>query len=622
MKYEKLSKKIIQGIGGKENVKSVVHCATRLRFQLNNKTLLDKEKLEHLEGILSVVESTGQIQIVIGSNVADVYNDLVQVGNFNSGSVQSNNQPKEKVKLTAMIFELISGTFTPLLAPLAGAGMLKAILAVLVMFGVLSEKSGTYGILAAAGNAILYFLPVMIGITLAIKLGANGYMGGIIGASLLEPNFTSLMSNGDTTSFLGIPVLLMDYSSSIVPSFIAVLIYAQLEKFLKKVIHKDLQLFLSPMISLIIIVPLTVLAFGPFGIYVGKMITSSINFLSEHSGLLTGAVIGGTMIILVVFGLHWALIPMSIENLTNGGDPIDPMWAASTFAQMGIALGIFLKTKDKKLKSLAGSTTITGLLSGVTEPIIYGLILTHKRTLAYVIIVGAIGGAFIGSFKAEAKAFMLHSIFTLGGSTTPWLPYFLMILLTVGGATLLTYFFGYEDKPSKQKGKMEGEPKQLSNPNNTKKVLNKQIINSPLSGQVIPLSQVNDQVFSSEAMGKGIAINPNKGEVISPVNGTVTTMFPTGHAVGITSDDGIEILIHVGIDTVQLDGEYYTKLVETGDSVSMGQSLIQFEIDKIKEAGYETTTPIIVTNSNQFLDIIQTTNQSVSTNANLLTIVK
>ncbi|TPG67945.1 PTS beta-glucoside transporter subunit EIIBCA [Brevibacillus laterosporus] len=620
MKYEQLAKEIIQEVGGKKNVKSVVHCATRLRFQLNNKSLLNKEKLEHLDDVLSVVESTGQIQVVIGSHVADVYKDLVQVGKFENTSADSYDQPKEKVKLTAKIFELISGTFTPLLAPLAGAGMLKAVLALLVMLDVLSEQSGTYGILLAAGNAILYFLPIMIGITLANKLGANGYMGGIIGAALLEPNFTNLMSNGDATSFLGIPVVMMDYSSSIVPSFIAVLIYAKLEKFLKKIIHKDLQLFLVPMIALIIIVPLTVLAFGPFGIYVGNMITSSINFLSEHSGLLTGAVVGGTMVILVIFGLHWALIPMSIENLINGGDPIDPMWAASTFAQMGIALGIFLKSKDKKLKSLAGSTTLTGLLSGVTEPIIYGLILTHKRTIAYVIIVGAVGGAFIGSFKAEANAFVLHSVFTLGGSTTPWLPYFFMILLTVGGAAFLTYFFGYEDKLSTTKQKVKDEPR--SNNVEANKVLNKHVINSPLSGLVIPLSEVNDQVFSSGAMGKGAAIEPTKGEVISPVNGTVTTIFPTGHAVGITSDDGIEILIHVGIDTVQLEGKYYTKLVETGDSVSIGQTLIRFEIDKIKEAGYETITPIIVTNTSHFLDIIQTATQTVSTNDDLLTVLK
>ncbi|MFS0782068.1 beta-glucoside-specific PTS transporter subunit IIABC [Bacillus sp. 1P06AnD] len=614
MSYTSLAKEILQHIGGENNVNSLVHCATRLRFKVKDSKKVNKEALENVKGVISVVQTGGQQQVVIGNHVSDVFKEINKISNF---SKEANDTSEEKTSLSGKIFELISGTFTPLLAPLAGAGMLKALLGVLVMFDLLSDQSGTYAILSAAGNAILFFLPIMIGFTLATKLGANPYMGGIIGAALLEPNFTALLANGDTSSFLGIPVILMDYSSQIVPAFISVLIYAQLEKFLKKVIYKDLQMFLVPMLSLMIIVPLAAIAFGPFGTYVGQMIATGINFLSEHSGLLTGAVVGGAMVFLIMFGLHWALIPMSIENLMNGGDPIDPMWAASTFAQMGIALGIFLKSKDKETKALSGSTTLTGLLSGVTEPILYGLIATHKRTLKYVVIVGAIGGAFIGAFGAENNAFALHTIFTLSGTTTPWLPYFFMIIMTIGGAAALTYFLGYEDKKKPQNTDTTTDTTIKAG----ELLVRKEGIVSPLTGTITPLNQVKDAVFASEAMGRGIAIEPTIGEVHSPVNGTITTIFPTGHAVGITSDDGAEILIHIGIDTVQLEGKYFNAHVKTGDKVTKGQHLIDFDIEKIKGAGYLLTTPVIITNTAQYMDIIETNKEQIAKQEDLLTLV-
>lgn len=615
MSYTSLAKEILQHIGGENNVNSLVHCATRLRFKVKDSKKVNKEALENVKGVISVVQTGGQQQVVIGNHVSDVFKEINKIGNF---SKEGSETSEDNTPLSGRIFELISGTFTPLLAPLAGAGMLKALLGVLVMFDLLSDQSGTYAILSAAGNAVLYFLPIMIGFTLATKLGANPYMGGIIGAALLEPNFTGLLANGDTSSFLGIPVILMDYSSQIVPAFISVLIYAQLEKFLKKVIYKDLQMFLVPMLSLMIIVPLAAIAFGPFGTYVGQLVASGINFLSEHSGLLTGAVVGGAMVFLIMFGLHWALIPMSIENLMKGGDPIDPMWAASTFAQMGIALGIFLKTKDKETKSLAGSTALTGILSGVTEPILYGLIATHKRTLKYVVIVGAIGGAFIGAFGAENNAFALHTIFTLSGTTTPWLPYFLMIIMTIGGAAALTYFLGYEDK-KEQKNTDTKKTDTTIEAGET--LVKKEVIVSPLTGTSTPLNQVKDAVFASEAMGKGIAIEPSVGEVHSPVNGVITTIFPTGHAVGITSDAGAEILIHIGIDTVQLEGKYFNAHVKTGDKVTKGQHLIDFDIEKIKEAGYLVTTPVIITNTAKYMDIIETNKERITKNEDLLTLV-
>ncbi|KIL45180.1 PTS beta-glucoside transporter subunit IIABC [Jeotgalibacillus soli] len=371
MSYTKLASDIIKNVGGEQNISSLVHCATRLRFKLKDRKKANKDVLQDMNGILSVVESGGQFQVVIGNHVNDVHKEIMNQVNLGDTS-DSSNESSEKVGILSKVFEVVSGSFSPLLGALAGAGMLKALLTVLTIFGWMSAESGTYFVLSAAGNAVFYFLPIFLGITVAIKLGANPYIGGTIGAALLEPNLTSLATAEGTQSFLGIPLVLMNYSSTVFPVFIAVLIYSMLERFLKKVIYKDVQMFLVPMISLMVIVPLTVLAFGPFGVYVGNAIGDSVLFLGEKSGILTGAVMGAGWTFLTIFGLHWGLVPIMIGNFANGGDPLGPMLAAAPFAQIGVALAIFFKAKDKQLKALAGSTVMPGALAGVTEPIIYG----------------------------------------------------------------------------------------------------------------------------------------------------------------------------------------------------------------------------------------------------------
>ncbi|WP_374015804.1 PTS transporter subunit EIIC [Paenibacillus thiaminolyticus] len=445
MNYRSFAKDVVKLLGGKQNISSLVHCATRLRFNLHDSGKTDKPAIEKLEGVLGVVESGGQFQIIVGKHVEDAYKEIEKVI---SSTETAEPVDEPKASLGNRIFEVISRSFSPLLGALAGAGMLKALLTVLTMVGWLSTESGTYFILSAAANSVFYFLPIFLGITLATKLGANPYVGGTIGAALLEPNFAGLLENGDRSDFLGIPVLLMDYSSTVFPVFIAVCIYAALNNLLKKIIHKDLHLFMLPLLSLIIIVPLTVLIFGPFGIYVGDAIGSGIGFLSSKSGILTGAVMGAGWTFLTLFGLHWGVVPIIISNLGSGGDPLSGMLAAAPFAQMGVALGIFLKAKDKNLKTLGGSTLLPGLLSGVTEPIIYGLLVRFKRTIIYVIIAGAVGGAINGLFGAKATAFAFPSVLAIP-AFTPMGLYVIGVGVAFVGATLLTVFLGYEDKIKK-----------------------------------------------------------------------------------------------------------------------------------------------------------------------------
>ena len=608
MDYNNVANQILKLVGTEKNVVSVIHCATRLRFKLRDNKKANKVEIEKIEGILSVVESGGQFQVVIGSDVSNVYKEMMKIGDF---TIKDDSDVEDKGSVTSRIFGVISGSFSPLIPALAGAGMLKALLTVLTMTNLLSAQSGTYSIMSAAANAVFYFLPIFLGITCAIKMEANPYVGGVIGAALLEPNLTALLAKGTTTTFIGIPVVLMDYSSTVFPIFIAVSIFAVFERLLKKIIHKDVQMFLVPMLSLMVMVPLTVIAFGPFGVYAGKAIGVGVSFLSGKSGILTGAVMGAAWTFLTVLGLHWGLVPIILANIASGGDPIIAMAAAAPFAQMGLAFGIFVKTRDKKLKTLSGATLLPGLLSGVTEPIVYGLLLRYKRTIPYVAIGGAVGGAISGMLGVQEKVFAFPSLLAIP-AFSPMLLYVIAMAIAFAIAAVLTIVFGYEKKVELPQPKAEV---------NKTSLLKKEVIVSPLTGEVKLLSSVNDPVFSSETMGKGIAIEPTIGEVSSPVDGTVTAIFPTKHAIGIISDGGAEILIHVGINTVQLEGKYFTQLVEQGAKVKRGDLLVKFDIEKIKEAGYQIITPVIITNTDNYSDVLASNVKEIKKGEILLTIV-
>ncbi|WP_342479550.1 beta-glucoside-specific PTS transporter subunit IIABC [Paenibacillus sp. FSL F4-0097] len=613
MSYEQLSKDIIQSVGGEKNINNVIHCATRLRFTLNDEQKADKENLEKMKGIIGVVSKGGQFQVIVGTHVADVYKEIAKSITPNSDSGEN----KVKKPIGTLIFDVISRSFSPLIGALAGAGMLKALLTVLASLHVLSADSETYKVLAGASNAVFYFLPIFLGITLSIRLGVNAYVGGSIGAALLEPNITGLASV-ESPHFLGIPLVISDYSSSVFPIFIAICIYALLDKQLRKFIHKDLQMFLVPMICLIVIVPLTILAFGPFGVNVGNLIGDAILFLSTKSGIVTGAIVGIAWTYLTVLGLHWGLVPIILENIAKGGDPIYAMAGMAIFAQLGVALGIFLKTKDKQLKTLAGSTFIPGALSGVTEPIIYGLLTRYKRTFIYVTIAGGVGGALSGLFKVKMEVFAFVSVLSLP-AFSPLAVQAIIAGVTIVLAMVITMVFGYEDK------KKVNIVEEKTNTEKSEVILSRAVksstVVSPLAGNVIPLTSVDDAAFASEAMGKGIAIEPTEGKLYSPVSGVVSTIFRTGHCIAVVSDEGVEVLIHIGIETVKLKGKYFDVKVQEGATVTQGDLLIEFDFEQIKNEGYQCTTPIIITNMANYSDVIGTNKTAITPGEDLLTVV-
>lgn len=591
------AKQILKLVGGKNNVENLVHCATRLRFTLKDESKADKAALEALPDVLSVVQSGGQYQVVIGPQVADYYDIIMK----ELGSISANNngvKKPEKVSFT----KVISGAFTPLIPALAGAGMVKALVTLCVTLHWMSENSALAHVLSAAGNAVFYFLPIFLGITLAKQFKADPFVGGVLGAALLEPNFTQLIGKKGLDIF-GIGLQAVDYSTTIFPIFIMMIVYAFLNKGLKKAIPKQLQLFLNPMISLILLVPLTVIAFGPWGNSLGNAISQGVMWLFKFNGAVAGMVVGAVYPFLVVLGLHWGLTPITLQNIHMfGGDVIEGAGGvAQFFAAIGVAIGAYLKAqKGSKMKELAGPTIVAGFLAGVTEPIIYGIILRSKRTMAAVAIGGAAGGLINGLFGVKLTQYVFYNVFSL--ALSPLKPMFIGIigiLVAMVVAAVVTYFFGMDPGDEMYLATNAGTTVDTSSEQDIVKESEKKeptIVVSPLEGKVLDLKDVDDEVFSSGSVGKGIAVLPSKGEVRAPFNGKVLTVFPSKHAIGLVSENGAEFLIHLGLNTVNLKGKYYDAQVKDGDEIKQGQLLMKFDLDQIEKEGYSMQSPILWTN--------------------------
>lgn len=624
MAYEKLAKSIIEHIGGKENISSVTHCATRLRFSLKDNSKASKEKLESLPEVLQAQNKAGQYQVIIGTEVGKVYDQLTKEANMEESINLDENNEEPSGNLISRFFNVISAIFTPLLPALAGAGILRGLLLLSEQLGWLSEDSGTYGILSAASLAVFYFLPVLLAFTSAKRFGANPYISAVIGAALIHPDFMSLLGEqgtGATTDFFGIPVVLMTYSSTVIPAILAIWAYSYLEKFLEKHIWKGLHLVFVPLISFIIIVPLTAIVFGPFGVYVGEAIASGINFLSETNGWLTGLIVGGVWNVFVVFGLQWAVNPIMISNVsTLGYDKIVPLTAAANFGMAGATLGVFIKTRNKHMRSFSGSALLSIFFAGITEPAIYGVAMKLKRPFIAAIIGGAAGGAYIGGTGVISHAFVFGGLTTIPAFVGDTLVHYLIglgICFVVGAVA--AYSLGFED-PKEEDMVTDATPTDDTEEFAVSETesIESQVVTSPLSGQVVDLQEVEDGVFSEGLLGKGVAIIPSEGKVYAPDNGIMTTVFPTQHAYGITTEHGAEILIHIGINTVELDGKYFTSHVEQGQSVSKGDLLVEFDIEKIVKEGYPIYTPVIVTNPNDFQSVTVTSEDQTIAGESLL----
>ncbi|OOM75586.1 PTS system beta-glucoside-specific EIIBCA component [Clostridium puniceum] len=613
--YDQLAKDIVKNIGGKENVLSLVHCATRLRFKLKDKEKANKSALERLEGVITVVESAGQYQVVIGNSVGEVYNTI---GNVTGVVLNSNNEEgsNDKNGFISAAIDTISGIFTPILAAMCGAGILKGLLMLFTTMGWLADSSGTYKVLYAACDSVFYYLPIVLAYTSAKKFNANPFVAVSVAGALLYPSMTALFSAKESINFLGIPVVLISYPSTVVPIILAVYVLSRLEKLLNKTLPTVCKNFITPTVCLAVIVPLTFLVIGPVGDTLGRLLASGYTYLYNINPMVGGAIVATVWPILIIFGLHWGFVPVVTNNLAiYGRDTLFTITGPNNFAQAGAALGVFLKTKDTKLKAIAGSAAGTGLF-GITEPAIYGVTLKYKKPFIIACISSGIAGGITGYVGAGASALVGASILTLPAFIGQGFVGFLIacVIAYFGGA-IGTYLFGFND--SMIINEETQESKEITDAD-----LKEIEVASPANGTVMILSDVSDKAFASEQLGKGIAIVPEEGKIYSPVDGTVEAAFPTGHAFGLKSNSGVEILIHIGFNTVELNGQYFNVKVQSGQTIKKGDLLVEFDIDKIKAAGYEITTPVLITNYSEFSSIIQTNDTTKKIGENIITIIK
>lgn len=585
MKYLDLATDILNYMGGASNIKKVWHCATRLRFNVKDNNKVNQKELEKLKGIIQVVYGHEQWQLVIGTQVADVYDQLINMKEIkDSKNLIKEKEAKNKERtgflgLLNKFISFISSLFMPFLNAICGAGVLKGVLALCTTMKWLKETSGTYVLLNAAADSLFYFLPIFIAFNAAKQLKVDRFVSVTIAGALLYPQITTLATKNITIKFLGIPVIPMSYSSSVIPIILSIWLLSYLEPMLKRLIPDSLKYVFVALIELVIMVPLTLIVVGPIGSTISSALANSIMTIYNHASLFAGLLIGGLWQVIVMFGFHWMILPLIMSNIAKlGQDPIFPIACAAVMSQAGAALGVFLKAKDNKTKQISGSACIAAIF-GITEPTLYGVTLKYKKPFYIAISCSALGGIVIGLSNVEAHAFAFPSILSiptyLGHG---FVGEIIGLLISFVGAAILTYFCGL--------------PNELNN---------KEDFRIPVEGKKVSLKDVSDPVFSSGKLGDGIGIVPMSNELVAPISGTITATFKTNHAIGITDDFGTQILIHIGINTVELKGKYFKCLVKKGDKVRKGQKLIIFDYKLIEEAGYDCTVIMTVLNDKDHL---------------------
>ena len=632
--YDALAKTIIKNVGGKDNVISVVHCTTRLRFKLKDEKKANDDALKDTDGVVTVVKAGGQYQVVIGNEVADVYEAVLKEGGFSGGGqVADDDLDDSNMSLMDKAIDLISGIFTPILGPMAAAGMIKGLTAMCASFGWLAKTSGTYEVLYAIGDGFFYFLPLILAITSAKKFKVDRFTAITIGAAMCYPAMVAMNSskkvlfdlfNGTFlhsqvhATFLGIPIISMNYTSTVIPIILAVWFASVVEKWCKKWIPTVVKTFLVPFVTLLIVVPLTFLIIGPLATWIGNALAAITSAVYNFSPVLAGILLGGFWQVFVIFGVHWGFVAVMMSNIAAlGYDPILGLSLGASFAQIGVVLAILLQTKDQKLKGIALPAFLSGIF-GVTEPAIYGVTLPRKKPFVLSCIAAGIGGGLIGFFGTKMYMMGGMGVFVIPAAIGPktgvdMSVYGLMIAMAVSFVLgfILQMVLGkksvdqaYDEKQAKTVQEVANQADTIAKaaPSlaSTSDLNVSTELVSPLAGELLPLSEVKDEVFSSGAMGEGVAVEPSEGVLHAPADGKVVMTFPTGHAIGMKTSDGAEILMHIGMDTVNLQGHGFETLVAKGDEVKAGDELVKFDIDAIHAKGYVVTTPIVVTNSKDY----------------------
>ncbi|AMG97775.1 PTS beta-glucoside transporter subunit EIIBCA [Serratia liquefaciens] len=596
MDYKQLGLEILLQVGGKDNVSKLTHCATRLRMEFNDDSKVQAKAIESLPGVISVVERGGQFQIVVGNNVQQTYRAMQkEIGDLSGRQSEKNSQARGGV--ISQIISVISTTFTPVIPAITGAGMIKALLAILKLTGVIDAASPTYHLLDTIADAAFFFLPVLLAYGAAIKFECNPILAMTIAGALLHPNLAQMLAAGTVIDFVGIPVRLADYAGSVLPIIFTVWLMSYIERFAEKVSPTMIKFFTKPMIILLVTAPLALVVVGPFGIFLNDLVAAGAAIVDGKASWLIPMLMGGLQPFLVITGTAWAMTPIATGQLSkNGFEMINgPGMLASNIAQGAATLCVAFRTKNKNLRQLASSAGFTALL-GITEPSLYGVTLKLRKPLIAAMIGGGCAGIYAGLSGLVRYAFVSPGLAALpafiGENPMNIVHALITCAIAIVVTFALTWMLGFDD-PVEETG--SGVSEAVSGA--------EQQIVSPLNGQLVGLAQVNDDVFSQGLLGQGVAIRPQEGVLRAPLTGEVVTFLPSMHAVGIKGDNGVELLVHIGIDTVNLAGQHFTSDLKVGDRVQVGDELVRFDLAAIVGLGYDITTPVLVVNSEAFPEL-------------------
>lgn len=608
--FDQLADTIVEKVGGAGNIRRAQHCATRLRLELRDDAKADTEGVKALTGVVTVVQAGGQYQVVIGDEVPKVHAGIMRHLGGAPAAEEEDEGPQGNI--LDRFIKMVSSIFHPILWPLAGAGLFKAFLAMFATFGWIDTTSTTYTVLNASSDALIYFLPIFLAVTSAKRFKANQFTAMAIAGALVYPAIIGLTTAEGPLTLFGIPLVIMGYTSSVVPIIVGVWVQGHFERFLTKVLPAAIRNFSVPLLSMLVMVPLILLTIGPATTVLANGLASGLSFLFSSLPWLAGAIMGGFWQVFVMFGIHWGLVPIILQQVTPGADGtpgftllLGPVLPA-VLAQASATLAVMLRTKDKATKQLAGPSALSGLLSGITEPAIYGVNLPRKFPFYFGIAGGVVGGLIAGIAGGGANTFVFPSLIGIPAFLdSANVPLFLIgcVVGTVV-AFVLTFFWGVKDdvpapeapapvNESAPAGDVVAETPAAAAAAPGAEIL----VASPMNGRIVALEEVPDPVFSSGAMGKGVGIVPADGTVYAPISGTIAVAMASGHTYGIKNDQGVEVLVHVGIDTVNMKGEGFAPKAAKGDHVEAGQVLAEVDLSAIEAAGYSTTTVMLVTNT-------------------------
>ncbi len=635
-KYEQLAKDIIHNVGGKNNISSLSHCITRLRFKLKDQSIANDDVLKNMDGVVTVMKSGGQYQVVIGNHVPDVYQEVCELAGIGADT-QSSSEEEAPQGVFNKFIDIISGVFQPILGVMCAAGMIKGFNAIFIALGLYLETDGMYMMLNAIGDSVFTYMPIILGYTAAKKFNLKPFVGMLIGAALCYPNiqlsalagtneplymlFSGTMFESPVyMTFLGLPVIAMNYTSTVVPVILIAYLASRLQKVFNNIIPDVVKNFFVPMAVLLVSLPIGFIVVGPIATFASNMVGNGFLALFNFSPILCGILTGLLWQGLVIFGLHWGLIPIAINNfMTMGFDTILVGAFAPSFAQTAVVAAMYFKLKDKKIKELCIPAVISGVC-GVTEPAIYGITLPRKTPFIFSCIGGAAAGAVMGIFNVKG--------YVMGGLGIFGFPSYINVqigdvsgMYAAMGAVLVAMVVGFALTILFWKDDTIVQENNNETIKNSSDKAKKEVIYSPLKGEVKALENIQDAAFSSGVLGKGVAIMPEEGKVVAPFDGTVMTLFPTKHAIGIVSDNGCELLIHIGLNTVQLEGKYFEAMVKQGDKIKKGQTLVTFDKDMIAKEGYNLETPVVVTNYADYIDVVEKASKSINKNEELITVL-